>query len=349
MNCRKCGANLEPDDIFCPVCGTQVSSQNQTQNNDNGGVQNGNLGFTYERPANQEMNYNAQQVNNQTNSNQNSGVNNPNGNNSSNTIKIAIVAIIVLVIIGAIALISYTILSSDKKDKEDDENENENNTSLNVTNTNEEGNSVTNNRTNTISNTNVDDDNTITNNTIGNTTTNNKPNNKKPTSTYTVNLGEFELYVPDHLVYQVDTTSNSMMLGNEDDTWIVQFAVYTLPYDLLKQTGDMLKSTAEQQFADSNTTISDPYIETIDGVEYIIIEVTDGDETMLIAYTQLNSTYSAMIMVSSEDDLGKEALKEISPIFSTANYVGEASHIEANTNVNMSDIKKIFESLVTNE
>lgn len=54
MNCVRCGANLEMNDKFCPNCGAPVQTQKQPEpQNDNQ-----NNIFSYERPEEQEMNYN---------------------------------------------------------------------------------------------------------------------------------------------------------------------------------------------------------------------------------------------------------------------------------------------------
>lgn len=122
MNCKKCGAILRPNDRFCTKCGAQVQEQNQAISG-NEVVQNGNIDFAYGRPTNQQMNYNTQQVNNNSNGGQNT-----NSKNSGNIIKIAIIIVLILAVIGAFVLLFYAISIANKDNKDDGRHEKTTNT-----------------------------------------------------------------------------------------------------------------------------------------------------------------------------------------------------------------------------
>lgn len=365
MNCGKCGANLEPNDSFCPICGAPVPTQNQYQNN-NGGMQNENMGFSYERPVNEQIYNNVQQPNVQQNMGQNYGqptgevgAKNLNGKNSNNnsTIKAVVITIIVMAVLATLILLIYTLFSASKEENKNNKGEIEGkNSAQNVTNTNRNDNRETN--TNDI-----DDDyynnyysNTSRGNTTSNGNSNTTPNTKKTTSTYTVNMGGFELYVPDDLLYELKS-DGTMIVTNMDDTWVIQMGVEEQSYQEIKQKRNSFKSLVMEQLATYNPTVSDAKIETINGVEYMFVEITMQGESMILAYTQLNSKYIATIIATSEEDFDREPLRETAPIFSTASYTGNTSNtptgsnsdtgntsnIKTNFNINMNDIKKIYE------
>lgn len=368
MNCGKCGANLEPNDSFCPICGAPVPTQNQYQNN-NGGMQNGNVGFSYERPVSEQMYNNVQQPNVQQDMGQNYGQpagnlggQKPNGKNSNNNMKMIVICIIVIAVIITLGVLGYTMISASKKDKE--EGNVEKKSSQNVENNNRETNKNNNSNNdynydypntnnnydddylfNTNENNNSNYNDPFSNNTGNNTTTPNQ-NTTKPDSTYTAELGGFELYVPDKLLYQVDTATNNLSITNQEDSWVVSIQIIEGSYQNIKQKKATLKSAfLQQQSSLSNPEVSDAKVETINGVEYILLEVSADGENGIVAYTQLNSKYSAAIVAMSEEDFDRTPLKEVAPIFSTANFTGKTSNIKANTEINMDEVQKIYKNL----
>lgn len=290
MNCSKCGANLGANDVFCPKCGTKVIEGN--------GVKTENT-YTYDRPVNEFQNQNYGQLNNNGNQNKQSS-------NSSDIVKICIAVIIALaIVIGAIFI--YKAATSNKNNNE---NNNKNSSSLDYNN-----NSNYNNANNS-------------NNSYNNNGGSTVPVNY--TNSYSVYYDGFKFNIPDNLLYQINYSLEGIVVGDVEETWAALFQVTSVNYKQLKQNRNNLPIMMTEALSPYEATVSAPKIETIDGVEYIILEINvENSKKYIAAYAEIDATHTIAIEFHTDgNDFNRQNLKEVSKIVKNTTYTGESSYLK---------------------
>ena len=70
----------------------------------------------------------------------------------------------------------------------------------------------------------------------------------------------------------VDSTNNALNVGNTQNTWLTKLEIIDISYSELKQNTSKIKLLFMQQLKDA--TISEPKVENINGIEYIVTEIT---------------------------------------------------------------------------
>ena len=304
MRCSYCGRELEESDIFCPKCGTPTHERGgYNMQNDNEEM------YNYDRSFDQQINNRGQGQNSQ-----NYGQQYENNGGNGSVVKICIIIVIIVAILAAVGFVVYSIVSAINK------NNNKSGTVNNST-------SVTTTSTNT-QNTNND----------GGTTVSSTPNNS---STYKVNYGGFKLYIPDNLIYQMDTINNALNIGDALSTWVTQMTIQQTPFQQIKQNRNYLSSVFSEYLAAYNATISNAALENIDGIEFITMEVKVAGTNELIGLAQLNSMYTAIFEVANENnDFDRNVLKNLTSIIRTAEFTGDAKNLEIKGNIKPTDIDK---------
>ncbi len=308
MKCSKCGKEIKEDDMFCPNCGEMV--KNLKDNNAN----NSNM-YAYERPVNQQVNYaNYQSTEQQSNYNQQYKQNYKQqykNNDVKYMVKIFLIALMGTIIVGGSILAIYSMFTS--KNKKSNSSNNNNGIQIN----NETSNS-----------TNIDND----------SQTPNSVSNKKDSS-YKVKYAGFRLYIPDTLVYEMNNTDDTIMLGDSESTWVAELMIQQGNFQQLKQNKSAISSYFSEKSSEYAMTVSSPVIETIGGVEYILLECNMSGTNMLIGYAGLNSMYSACFQIYNEDnDFNREMIRNISAIISNAEYIGDSTNLEINKGIKFTDI-----------
>ena len=150
---------------------------------------------------NMQMNYNYQP------NNQNYGQAYKKNSNSSDIIKICSATIIIVAIIAAVAFVIVSIFS--KKDEKNNYGEQPINNTENFANYNNSGNTSE--------------------------ESGNSGNINEKDSSYKVNFKGFKLYIPDNLIYQVDSTNNLIAVGDSLQTWIANLDIQQAPFEKVKQ------------------------------------------------------------------------------------------------------------------
>ena len=322
MNCRKCGANIGENDMFCPSCGTPVKKANENINGENKGE---NL-FTYERQVNHQDNYNqpsynqAQQNQQSYGAQNNYGQQNQKNKDSGDIVKVVAGTIIALAVLAAIVFIIYSVISANNKNKKDINN-----------------NQVVFDNPSTTTGTGSSTDYTGTATTVS---------NQKNTS-YKVNYLGFKLYIPDDLIYEMDYTNDGIVIGDAMQTWIAEFIIKQASYQMVKQNKNIMVQYFNEHFAGYNPKISEARVETIDGVEFVTIETEAAGQSMLIGYASLNSMYTLCFNLMNENnDFNRAYLKYIASIVKTAEYTGESTYMKTNEKLNIQDVKKVLEKVI---
>lgn len=307
MKCSNCGTELGENDVFCSRCGIQIQEK---EGND---IQNKNEEmYSYDRqPINQQINNGQRQ--NQQNYAQQYGNNGRNGS----VVKVCIIIVIIVAILAAVGFIVYSIVSTINKNNNKSE--------------------VTNNQTNitipsATSQTSNNDDKT----TVSNT--------QRNSSTYKVNYGGFKLYIPDNLIYQMDTKNNAMNIGDTLSTWVAQLSIKKLPFQQLKQNKSYLTNYFSEYLSSYNATVSNATVENIDGIDFVIMELKVAGTNELLGLAELNSMYTACFEVANENnDFDRNVLKNLTSIIRTAEFNGDAKNLEVKGNIKTTDIDKALQ------
>lgn len=276
----------------------------------NGEVKNQNT-YTYDRPVNQQVNYGGQS-NNYGQAN-NYGQQYGKSKNTNDIVKICVITIIVFIILASLFVIGRAIM------KAADETISKGNLS------------------NDYSTTTPD---TSTSGTGSVTSTSSVSTSKS--NSYKVSYAGFKLYIPDTLIYEMDYINDAINIGDAESTWIAQLGIKQGSFQQLKQNKSYLSSYLMQEF--SGATVSNATVETIGGVEYVLLECNISGTNMIIGYAGLNSMYSAFFEIMNENnDFDRNTIKNLSSIISNAEYTGDSTYMKSNENIKMTGIDKAFD------
>lgn len=336
MNCKKCGAPLSNEDVFCKNCGTPVNDNSAVQNQNmmnngkmysnvtsnpvnvdmtnnmgannvnsvpnNQGVANNSLNGNI---SNQQMNYgnymNTAMPNNMPNQNpvSTNGVVND-ADKKKKTMLIAGIAGAIVVVVLAVILTTNNIKNSDKNNNAGNNSGNNNGSEVN------NGSGTNNGGSNTVVPT---------------------PNS---TSTYKVKYANFTFNIPDNMLYQV--TDSELMLGDEDETWVAELVISDGSFNKLKSNMGQLQGLFNQNGFDAKPA----ELKNIGTSEFITLEMLNGGINYLSAYTKMNSMKLAWIVYhNAENTVDYDALTKINDIIATATYSEQSTNITGSSKINL--------------
>ncbi len=336
MNCKKCGAPLSNEDVFCKNCGTPVNDNSAVQNQNmmnNGkmysnvtsnpvnvdmtnnmgannvnsvpnsqGVANNSLNGNI---SNQQMNYgnymNTAMPNNMPNQNpvSTNGVVND-ADKKKKTMLIAGVAGAIVVVVLAVILTTNNIKNPNKDNNAGNNSGNNNGSEIN------NGSGTNNGGSNTVVPT------------------------PSSTSTYKVKYANFTFNIPDNMVYQV--TDSELMLGDEDETWVAELVISDGSFNKLKSNMGQLQGLFNQNGFDAKPA----ELKNIGTSEFITLEMLNGGINYLSAYTKMNSMKLAWIVYhNAENTVDYDALTKINDIITTATYSEQSTNITGSSKINL--------------
>lgn len=352
MNCKKCGAPLSNEDVFCKNCGTPVNDNSAVQNQNmmnngkmysnvtsnpvnvdmtnnmgannvnsvpnNQGVANNSLNGNI---SNQQMNYgnymNTAMPNNMPNQNpvSTNGVVND-ADKKKKTIMIAGIAGAIVVVVLAVILTANNIKNPNKDNNAGNNSGNNNGSEVNNGSGNNNGSGSNNGGSNTVAPT---------------------PSN---TSAYKVKYEDFTFNIPDNMLYEV--ASYALKIGNEEQTWVAELAMYERNFENLKGTINQIQGKLQN----SGMQASAAELKKIGNSEFITVEAVESGSNFLVAYGKLNSMYVVTIMIYNEDNTyDYDALNKVANITSNATY-NQASNSIADSskfNLNFGELIKATE------
>lgn len=352
MNCKKCGAPLSNEDVFCKNCGTPVNDNSAVQNQNmmnngkmysnvtsnpvntdmvnnmgannvnsvpnNQGVANNSLNGNI---SNQQMNYgnymNTAMPNNMPNQNpvSTNGVVND-ADKKKKTMLIAGVAGAIVVVVLAVILTTNNIKNPNKDNNAGNNSGNNNGSEVNNGSGNNNGSGSNNGGSNTVAPT---------------------PSN---TSAYKVKYEDFTFNIPDNMLYEV--ASYALKIGNEEQTWVAELAMYERNFENLKGTINQIQGKLQN----SGMEASAAELKKIGNSEFITVEAAESGSNFLVAYGKLNSMYVVTIMIYNEDNTyDYDALNKVANITSNATY-NQASNSIADSskfNLNFGELIKATE------
>lgn len=173
-------------------------------------------------------------------------------------------------------------------------------------------------------------------------------NNKS--SSYKVNFNGFKLYIPDNLMYEMDYTNDAIVIGDADQTWVAQLLIKQGSFQQIKKNKNQLNSLLTEEFGGYNAKVSNAVIETVGGVEYVLLESEVSGTSMIVGYAGLNSMYTACFTLMNEDnDFNRDMLKDLSKIISNAEYSGDSSYMKSNEGIKATDLNKAFDKILKTE
>ena len=336
MNCKKCGAPLSNEDVFCKNCGTPVNDNSAVQNQNmmnngkmysnvtsnpvnvdmtnnmgannvnsvpnNQGVANNSLNGNI---SNQQMNYgnymNTAMPNNMPNQNpvSTNGVVND-ADKSKKTMLIAGIAGAIVVVVLAVILTTNNIKNPNKDNNAGNNSGNNNGSEVN------NGSGTNNGGSNTVVPT------------------------PSSTSTYKVKYANFTFNIPDNMLYQV--TDSELMLGDEDETWVAELVISDGSFNKLKSNMGQLQGLFNQNGFDAKPA----ELKNIGTSEFITLEMLNGGINYLSAYTKMNSMKLAWIVYhNAENTVDYDALTKINDIITTATYSEQSTNITGSSKINL--------------
>ena len=181
---------------------------------------------------------------------------------------------------------------------------------------------------------NIANNNSNSNNTSNNQSSNqaNKDNNSSnKNSSYKVKLSGFNLYIPDDLVYEINNTSGVINVGDSNSKWIAQILIIEGKFDTMKKNKDTLTTYLSELY--TGAEFSEVTLETIGGVECIVMDGTMSGVNMTIGIAKVNSTYSAtFVIMNDENTFDRDRIETVANIINGAEFVGNTTNMETNDN-----------------
>ena len=312
MNCKNCGSPLTAEDRFCRNCGATVNEQ-IAQSNQN--LSDNNNRFIFENQNNSNMQSNVENYNQSMN---NSGNNytqpmNNNGNNYTQPMnnynnnygnnQNNNSARNIIFIVAGVIVVIIIAVIA----------------VIAIMKFNGKNN-----------NTDVPNSGNSTNAPTGTPTTN-------VTSSYKVSFMKFTFTIPDTMDYEID--DDTLFIGDLDGTWMIQLTIFSGNFSVLKGN----RYAVQTGFLSEGVTASTPEVKTLGGHEYLTLELSTIGDRALGAYTQLNSTNIAWILVTNQDNqIDYNILEKITPIITSAKYGNSTSNMESTHTFDI-DVNKITE------
>ena len=174
-------------------------------------------------------------------------------------------------------------------------------------------------------------------NSSNNTNNEDTPSQATPvsdSSSYKVSIAGFTFSVPDNYIYQ--TEGNSLMVGDEEGTWMAVFEIAQGSFSQLEANMGQLQPALQQ----GGYTVSAASKKTIGGVDLITLEASYSGANMLLAMARANSMYFVGITcISLNNDFDYSILEKVAPIISSVEYEGDSTfNIETTGKLDMNII-----------
>ena len=144
-----------------------------------------------------------------------------------------------------------------------------------------------------------------------------------PTNYYKVNYKDFTFKIPENMIYSIN--GEQLTLGDEDGKWMAYLNIVDGSFNQVKSNKSMLQNYFQQNGYSSTAA----ELKNVNGVEFITLELSNGGESVIAAYTKLNSMKVAYFVVFNQNyTIDYNLLKELAPIVSTAVYSDSTFNME---------------------
>lgn len=155
-------------------------------------------------------------------------------------------------------------------------------------------------------------------------------------STYKVKFKGFTFKIPTNLVYE--QKEDYIIVGNEEDTWATMIEVFKGSFNQLQANKSQIQSNYQRQGYIASEAIE----KTLQGVNYITVELSKNGANYLIGYAKANSMNVIVIdAFNIDNEFDYDLLKKMSSIISTAEFDDTTNNISTFEKIDMRGISEL--------
>lgn len=153
----------------------------------------------------------------------------------------------------------------------------------------------------------------------------------KPTevavNTTTLSLGNYSFKVPTEYIYKY--VSNRLQIS-DNKTWVGSIQIINGNYNTIK----IQKSLIKNNFQRAGYASNDPQIKTINGVEWIVVEINVNGKIHVVGYTKAGASELFGIEVANTTGTADyNALEKVNTIIKSASSNGSTTNMSTSNNL----------------
>ncbi len=146
-------------------------------------------------------------------------------------------------------------------------------------------------------------------------------------NTTTLSLGNYSFKVPTEYVYKY--VSNRLQIS-DNKTWVGSIQVLNGNYNTIKIQKSLIKNNFQRNGYASN----DPQIKTINGVEWIVVEINVNGKIHVVGYTKAGASEVFGIEVANTTGTADyNALEKVNTIIKSASSNGSTTNMSTSSNL----------------
>lgn len=146
-------------------------------------------------------------------------------------------------------------------------------------------------------------------------------------NTTTLSLGNYEFKVPTEYVYKY--VSNRLQIS-DNKTWVGSIQIINGNYNTIK----IQKSLIKNNFQKAGYASNDPQIKTINGVEWIVVEINVNGKIHVVGYTKAGASEVFGIEVANTTGTADyNALEKVNTIIKSASSNGSTTNMSTSNNL----------------
>lgn len=158
----------------------------------------------------------------------------------------------------------------------------------------------------------------------------NTPADEEVNKASKVNFNGYQFEIPSDYVSTLNDTQ--LLVTDARQTWVLVFEISTGSYDVIKSRRTQLIPA----FQSRGQTAKNLNVKTIDGVEFITLEVTSGGTNMVTGYTKLDSNHTIVVVGANiNGTLNYSLLNNAVPIIKSA--TASSSHAISSDSMNQTE------------
>ena len=158
-------------------------------------------------------------------------------------------------------------------------------------------------------------------------------------NSYNVRIGNITYKIPSNYMYtQIE---NGIEVSDKDETWIADIGPMTVNYNDIRTYAKSISDL----YTKYKYKVSEIQTKTLNGREYMTMEVTRDSQSILIAFSNANSTITHLIIVKNKDNtIDYKALEEVANVLNNSKV--NDNGVEIRTNEVVLDFATISKSIV---
>jgi hypothetical protein len=158
-------------------------------------------------------------------------------------------------------------------------------------------------------------------------------------NSYNVRIGNITYRIPSTYMYtQID---NGIEVSDKDESWIADIGPMTVNYNDIRTYAKSISDT----YTRYKYKVSEIQTKTLNNREYMTMEVTRDNQSILIAFSNANATLTHLIIIKNKDNtIDYKALEEVSNVLNDSKV--NDNGVEIRTNEVVLDFATISKSIV---